>query len=78
MDDGSFDEQSVCILSGIETDFGMPVPVTVVRQSNSRVSAARNAGIRMAQRIFCGGKHGNNAAVMTNPCVWGLKTGSIF
>lgn len=46
VDDGSTDVQSVEILKEIEVDQHAPVPVEVVRQPNSGVSAARNAGIR--------------------------------
>ena len=46
VDDGSTDAQSVEILKEIEADQHAPVPVEVVRQPNSGVSAARNAGIR--------------------------------
>ena len=46
VDDGSTDAQSVEILKEIEVDQHAPVPVEVVRQPNSGVSAARNAGIR--------------------------------
>ena len=46
VDDGSTDAQSVEILKEIEADQHAPVPTEVVRQPNSGVSAARNAGIR--------------------------------
>ena len=46
VDDGSTDAQSVEILKEIEEDHHTPVPVEIVWQSNSGVSAARNAGIR--------------------------------
>ena len=46
VDDGSTDAQSVEILKEIEADQHAQVPTEVVRQPNSGVSAARNAGIR--------------------------------
>ena len=49
VDDGSEDEDSVRILNSLEADRSLPVPVTVLRQRNSGVSAARNAGIRRTQ-----------------------------
>ena len=49
VDDGSTDESSLRILAQIESDPSFRVPITVLRQPNSGVSAARNAGIRSAQ-----------------------------
>lgn len=48
-DDGSADEKSIQILHEIETDDRIPIPVEVIRQTNSGVSAARNAGIQKTQ-----------------------------
>ena len=49
VDDGSTDESSLRILAQIESDPSFRVPITVLRQPNGGVSAARNAGIRSAQ-----------------------------
>lgn len=49
VDDGTTDEISVNILKEIETDTNITIPLLVVRQSNSGVSAARNAGISKTQ-----------------------------
>ena len=49
VDDGSTDEASLRILAQIESDPSFCVPITVLRQPNGGVSAARNAGIRSAQ-----------------------------
>ena len=49
VDDGSTDEASLRILEQIESDSSFCVPITVLRQPNGGVSAARNAGIRSAQ-----------------------------
>ena len=49
VDDGSTDEASLRILAQIESDSSFCVPITVLRQPNGGVSAARNAGIRSAQ-----------------------------
>lgn len=46
VDDGSTDENSVFILNQIESDSDIPIPVTILYQSNSGVSAARNTGIQ--------------------------------
>lgn len=46
VDDGSTEEQSVLALKEIEADSSIPVPLQVIRQTNSGVSAARNTGIR--------------------------------
>ncbi len=48
-DDGSSDEMSVRILNEIEADRSISVPIQVIRQKNSGVSAARNAGILKTQ-----------------------------
>jgi len=45
VDDGTTDETSLNILNEIETDRSIPIPLLVIRQANSGVSAARNAGI---------------------------------
>lgn len=49
VDDGSTDSCSLDILNTIETDSQFPVPITIHFQENKGVSAARNAGIRLAQ-----------------------------
>lgn len=49
VDDGSTDENSINILNKIKSDSEMPVPIEVIQQSNSGVSAARNAGISRTQ-----------------------------
>lgn len=49
VDDGSSDRESIRILKRIESDAAGPVPVTVLWQENSGVSAARNSGIRRAE-----------------------------
>lgn len=49
VDDGSTDENSINILNKIKSDSEMPVPITVIQQPNSGVSAARNAGISRTQ-----------------------------
>lgn len=46
VDDGSTDQTSMNILHEIEADKKLSIPVQVIRQPNSGVSAARNAGIR--------------------------------
>ncbi len=48
-DDGTTDEASVKILNEIEADRKIPVPLQIIRQANSGVSAARNAGIRQTR-----------------------------
>ena len=45
VDDGSTDETSIHVLEQIQRDMELPVPVSVIRQSNSGVSAARNTGL---------------------------------
>ncbi len=49
VDDGSTDEKSIHILHSIKEDSNLSVPVTIWEQANGGVSAARNAGIRIAQ-----------------------------
>lgn len=49
VDDGTTDGESLHILDEIEADCKLPVPVRVIRQPNSGVSAARNAGIRKTE-----------------------------
>lgn len=49
VDDGSTDEDSIHVLERLGSDSGQPVPVIVQRRQNGGVSAARNAGIRMAR-----------------------------
>lgn len=49
VDDGSTDGDSLDMLRAIEADAALSVPVTVVRQPNGGVSAARNAGIRRTE-----------------------------
>lgn len=49
VDDGSTDETSIEVLEKIETDRRLPVPIRIIRQPNSGVSAARNTGIREAK-----------------------------
>ena len=45
VDDGSTDKYSLNILTSIQNDAELPVPVTILFQENGGVSAARNAGI---------------------------------
>lgn len=52
VDDGSTDEESISILEKIESSQNIPVPVTVIRQHNKGVSAARNTGIRRTKAPF--------------------------
>lgn len=49
VDDGSTDPDSLAVLNSIKSDPVLPVPVTICLQENGGVSAARNAGIRMAR-----------------------------
>lgn len=49
VDDGSTDEDSINILDRIKTDSNYTLPITVVRQPNGGVSAARNTGISRSQ-----------------------------
>ncbi len=49
VDDGSTDENSINILNHIKSDSDISVPVIVLQQPNGGVSAARNAGINIAQ-----------------------------
>lgn len=49
VDDGSTDADSISILNQIKSDATLSVPVTILQQPNSGVSAARNAGIHKAQ-----------------------------
>ena len=49
VDDGSTDEASLKILHDMKADADISVPVTVLRQPNKGVSAARNTGIRNTQ-----------------------------
>lgn len=49
VDDGSTDEMSVDILHEIETDRKLSIPLRIIRQKNSGVSAARNTGIRQTE-----------------------------
>lgn len=49
VDDGSTEPDSLAVLDRIQSDPQWPVPVTVCFQQNGGVSAARNAGIRMAR-----------------------------
>lgn len=46
VDDGTTDETSIDVLHEIETDARLSIPVHIIRQKNSGVSAARNTGIR--------------------------------
>lgn len=52
VDDGSTEEKSKRILNDLESDCEIPVPLTVIRQSNQGVSAARNTGICKAESSF--------------------------
>lgn len=52
VDDGSSDADSLAVLHSIKNDTHWPVPVTVCFQANGGVSAARNAGIRMARSVM--------------------------
>ncbi|HJD47893.1 MAG TPA: glycosyltransferase family 2 protein [Candidatus Mediterraneibacter norfolkensis] len=49
VDDGSTDETSLRLLKELEEEEKMAVPLTVLRQPNGGVSAARNTGIRAAK-----------------------------
>lgn len=49
VDDGSTDKKSLEILDAITAETSIPVPIDVVHQKNSGVSAARNNGIRMTE-----------------------------
>ncbi|MDE7310110.1 MAG: glycosyltransferase family 2 protein [Eubacterium sp.] len=49
VDDGTTDEKSLHVLDEIEADARIPVPLWIIRQSNSGVSAARNTGIRKTE-----------------------------
>lgn len=49
VDDGSTDKNSLDILNAIKADPTIPIPVVVIQQSNSGVSAARNTGIRKSE-----------------------------
>ena len=49
VDDGSTDKYSLNILTSIQNDAELPVPVTILFQENGGVSAARNAGIKETQ-----------------------------
>lgn len=49
LDDGTTDQNSINILNNIKNNSAISVPVTIVRQKNSGVSAARNAGINMTK-----------------------------
>lgn len=49
VDDGSTEPDSLAVLDHIKSGPAWPVPVTVCFQPNGGVSAARNAGIRMAR-----------------------------
>ena len=51
VDDGSTDEKSLDIISGLESMVNQ-VTIMVHRQKNSGVSAARNTGIRLANTTF--------------------------
>ncbi len=52
VDDGSTDKISNRILDQIAMDANLPIPITVIRQLNRGVSAARNTGIRNAKSPF--------------------------
>lgn len=52
IDDGSTETASRAVLASLERTVGSPVPVTVMRQANRGVSAARNAGIARTQAPF--------------------------
>ena len=49
VDDGSADETSVRLLEELEKEKDTAVPLTVLRQPNGGVSAARNTGIRVTR-----------------------------
>lgn len=49
VDDGTTDAASIDILKQIEHDCRIPVPLSVIRQPNRGVSAARNTGISQTQ-----------------------------
>ena len=49
VDDGSTDRDSIEILEHLKEDKNIPVPITVVHQSNGGVSKARNTGISKTQ-----------------------------
>lgn len=46
VDDGTTGKASLEVLHELEQDTGIPVPLSVIRQENRGVSAARNTGIR--------------------------------
>ncbi|MCI9527644.1 MAG: glycosyltransferase family 2 protein [Lachnospiraceae bacterium] len=52
VDDGSTDETSIDILHEIETDEKLSIPVRIIRQKNSGVSAARNTGISETESLL--------------------------
>lgn len=49
VDDGSTDKTSLNILRTLKNDTTLPVPLNVMHQANSGVSAARNNGIRTTE-----------------------------
>lgn len=49
VDDGSTDKNSLDILNAMQADTTIPIPIVVIQQSNSGVSAARNTGIRKSE-----------------------------
>ena len=52
VDDGTTDKTSLEVLHELEQDSGIPVPVSVIRQENQGVSAARNTGIRKTRALW--------------------------
>lgn len=49
VDDGSTDEESLCVLKNIEKDSNICIPITIIYQANRGVSVARNVGIRKTE-----------------------------
>ncbi len=49
VDDGSTDESSINILKSMESDSGLPIPLTIHYKENGGVSSARNIGIKKAK-----------------------------
>lgn len=52
IDDGSTETESRAVLASLERTAESPIPVTVIRQANRGVSAARNVGVARTQAPF--------------------------